>query len=86
MGGANPEGDPDTEDPYGYDMTKRISESGKVKSPAGYVVRYNVYRGLSGHIDKSTGLGDTPYIKVSIHVMKDANALANTNVGVYPKK
>lgn len=68
----------------GVDITESLK--GKVKSPAGYVVRYNVYRGLSGHIDKSTGLGDTPYIKVSIHVMKDANALANTNVGVYPKK
>ena len=30
----------------------------------GYLVRYNVYRGLSG-LD-----GDTPYIKVSIHVEK----------------
>lgn len=30
----------------------------------GYLVRYNVYRGLSGRN------GDTPYIKVSIHVEK----------------
>lgn len=80
---ANPEGDPDTEDPYGYDMTKRISESGKVKSPAGFVVRYNVYRGLAGRMD-ADGHGDTPYIKVSVSVQKDPDARKNTNVGIWP--
>ena len=80
---ANPEGDPDTEDPYGYDMTKRISESGKVKSPAGFVVRYNVYRGLAGRMD-ADGHGDTPYIKVSVSVQKDPDARENTNVGIWP--
>lgn len=70
----------------GVDMTKGLSDKDLVKSPAGYVVRYNVYRGLSGHIDKDTGLGDTPYIKVSIHVQKDVTAPENTNVGVWPKK
>lgn len=80
---ANPEGDPDTEDPYGYDMTKRISESGKVKSPAGFVVRYNVYRGLAGRMD-TDGHGDTPYIKVSVSVQKDPDARENTNVGIWP--
>lgn len=70
----------------GVDMTKGLSDNDLVKSPAGYVVRYNVYRGLSGHIDKDTGLGDTPYIKVSIHVQKDVTAPENTNVGVWPKK
>lgn len=37
----------------------------------GYAIRYNVYRGLSGHGTDGKGnfeLGDTPYIKVSIHV------------------
>lgn len=80
---ANPKGDPDTEDPYGYDMTKRISESGKVKSPAGFVVRYNVYRGLAGRMD-ADGHGDTPYIKVSVSVQKDPDARENTNVGIWP--
>ena len=80
---ANPDGDPDTEDPYGYDMTKRISESGKVKSPAGFVVRYNVYRGLAGRMD-ADGHGDTPYIKVSVSVQKDPDARENTNVGIWP--
>ena len=80
---ANPEGDPDAEDPYGYDMTKRISESGKVKSPAGFVVRYNVYRGLAGRMD-ADGHGDTPYIKVSVSVQKDPDARENTNVGIWP--
>ena len=70
----------------GVDMTKGLSDKDLVKSPAGYVVRYNVYRGLSGHIDKDTGLGDTPYIKVSIHVQKDVTAPEDTNVGVWPKK
>lgn len=43
----------------------------------GLLVRYNVYRGLSGrpvdtggYFDKEYGLGDTPYIKVSVHVEK----------------
>lgn len=80
---ANPEGDPDAEDPYGYDMTKRICESGKVKSPAGFVVRYNVYRGLAGRMD-ADGHGDTPYIKVSVSVQKDPDARENTNVGIWP--
>ena len=66
----------------GVDITESLK--GKVKSPAGYVVRYNVYRGLSGHIDKSTGLGDTPYIKVSVSVQKDPDARENTNVGIWP--
>ena len=51
----------------------------------GYEVRYNVYRGLSGHVDSATGYGDTPYIKVSIHVQRDATAAEDTNVGVYPQ-
>lgn len=43
----------------------------------GLLVRYNVYRGLSGRpvnedgeYDEENGLGDTPYIKVSVHVEK----------------
>ena len=43
----------------------------------GLLVRYNIYRGLSGrpvdangYFDKDYGLGDTPYIKVSVHVEK----------------
>ena len=82
---ANPEGDPDAEDPYGYDMTKRISETGQVKSPEGFVVRYNVYRGLAGRVD-ADGHGDTPYIKVSVSVQKDPDARENTNVGIWPEE
>lgn len=81
---ANPEGDPDEEDPYGYDMTKSISDLGEVKSPAGFVVRYNVYRGLAGRQD-ADGHGDTPYIKVSVSVQKDPDARENTNVGIWPE-
>ena len=75
-------------DPYGCDMTSRVEagEFGTVTSPAGYTVRYNVYRGVKGHVDPDTGLGDTPYVKVSIHVQKDPCMPADTNYGVYPGK
>ena len=75
-------------DPYGCDMTSRVEagEFGPVTSPAGYTVRYNVYRGVKGHVDPDTGLGDTPYVKVSIHVQKDPCVPADTNYGVYPGK
>ena len=79
---TNPE-DPYSDDDSGCDITSLIAPD-KVWSPAGYVVRYNVYRGLSGHVDKETGYGDTPYIKVSIHVQRDATAAEDTNVGIYP--
>lgn len=75
-------------DPYGCDMTLRVEagEFDPVTSPAGYTVRYNVYRGVKGHVDPDTGLGDTPYVKVSIHVQKDPCMPADTNYGVYPGK
>lgn len=79
---TNPE-DPYSDDDSGCDITSLIAPD-KVWSPAGYVMRYNVYRGLSGHVDKETGYGDTPYIKVSIHVQRDATAAEDTNVGIYP--
>ena len=41
-----------------------ITDLCKVTAPNGYVVRKNVYKGLSGH-------ADTPYIKVSIHITKE---------------
>ena len=57
----------------------------------GYEIRYNVYRGISGSPYTSetneglvTPLGDTPYIKVSIHVQKDAKAQANSATAIYP--
>lgn len=63
-------------DPYGEDITANYVT---IASPAGYAVRYNVYRGISGSPYTSgtneglaTPLGDTPYIKVSIHIQKDA--------------
>lgn len=69
-------------DPYGCDFTSLLTDD-KVYSPAGYVVRYNTYRGLSGHVDED-GYGDTPYIKVSIHVQRDDTAPEDRNIGVYP--
>lgn len=92
---ANPSWDPyddptmDNYDYYGVDMTSLIKG---VKSPAGYAVRYNVYRGISGRLETDGdgipvegALGDTPYIKVSIHVQRDDDAAANSAVGIYPK-
>lgn len=75
-------------DPYGEDITANYVT---IASPAGYAVRYNVYRGISGSPYTSgtneglaTPLGDTPYIKVSIHVQKDAKAQANSATAIYP--
>lgn len=53
----------------GMDISKSIFDNGKAgftaDSPAaGLLVKYNVYRGLQGLN------GDTPYVKVSIHVEK----------------
>lgn len=92
---ANPEWDSyddpnkDNYDYYGVDVTSRITG---VESPAGYAVRYNVYRGISGRLETDGNgnyvegaLGDTPYIKVSIHVQRDDDAPANSAVGIYPK-
>lgn len=78
------------------------------KNPAGYVVRYNVYRGLSGYqegaydedgvyigpsvndegnyIGDGSDLGDTPYIKVSIHVNRLQDDQASSVVPVYPSE
>lgn len=80
---VNPDNDPYSDDDFGCDITSLITDD-QVYSSAGYVVRYNVYRGLSGYVDKTTGYGDTPYIKVSIHVQRDATAREDTNVGIYP--
>ena len=72
--------DPYSDDPFGCDVTSLLSDE-QVYSPAGYVVRYNVYRGLSGSV--VDGYGDTPYIKVSIHVQRDAAAAEDTNEGIF---
>lgn len=78
------------------------------KNPDGYVVRYNVYRGLSGYAEGAynedgvyigpsvddegnyngdgSDLGDTPYIKVSIHVNRLQNGQASSVVPVYPSE
>ena len=72
--------DPYSDDPFGCDVTSLLSDE-QVYSPAGYVVRYNVYRGLSGSV--VDGYGDTPYIKVSIHVQRDAAAVEDTNEGIF---
>lgn len=82
-------GQPGTDgDQYGEDVSRDFV---KVASPAGYAVRYNVYRGVSGSPNApqanqglATTLGDTPYIKVSIHVQKDDKAQANSATPIYP--
>ena len=79
-------------DPYGTDVSARIRPGEGVVSPAGYSVRYNVYRGIAGRAPEQGGqaaavaLGDTPYVKVSIHVQKCDGAPANTAVPVCPQQ
>ena len=70
----------------GVDVTLKAIEGLHDKSVAdegqpeyGYKVSYNVYRGISGHaVDENgnsnkNGLGDTPYIKVSVNVIRLAD-------------
>lgn len=60
--------------------------------PYGYGVRYNVYRGLQGtQYDESgelttdnTGLGNTPYFKISVHVNRLADDTETQIVPVIP--
>ena len=89
---VNPAWDEYADDPYGCDITHRIYATlrDQLKSPAGFEVRFNVYRGLSGRQTNAdgeydvNGYGDTPYVKVSIHVQRNDKAPANTIVGVWP--
>lgn len=62
-------------DGHGTDITTQCSSW----QTAGYAARYNVYKGLGGN-------NDTPYIKVSIHVNRDAEAVAGPAVAVTPKE
>lgn len=89
---VDPAWDEYADDPYGCDITHRIYATlrDQFKSPAGFEVRFNVYRGLSGRQTNAdgeydvNGYGDTPYVKVSIHVQRNDKAPANTIVGVWP--
>ena len=55
----------------------------------GYEVRYNVYRGISGRPttngegDYISKYGDTPYIKVSVHVKRVADTVKSTFTPIY---
>lgn len=67
-------------------------EPNQAQPSYGYAVRYNVYRGLQGqqfdaegNKDDETGLGNTPYIKVSIHVNQMPNDFETQVIPVYPE-
>lgn len=56
-----------------------------------YNIRYNVYRGLQGNpttadgtVNEETGLGNTPYIKVSIHTCRIENPADPDGQEVFP--
>ena len=55
----------------------------------GYEVRYNVYRGISGRPatdgegNYTSKYGDTPYIKVSVHVKRVADTVRSTFTPIY---
>lgn len=66
----------------GFDGANFFEDGGQ---HCGLLVRYNVYRGLqgrptneAGEYDKENGLGDTPYIKVSVHVEKKDQTTPNS--------
>lgn len=66
------------------------TEGGTKGPDTGYWGRFNVYRGISGRPSTDgdgiyTGvLGDTPYIKVSIHVNKVADDVKTEVTPIYP--
>lgn len=76
-----------------YTLTKEVIGSFNGKQNYRYIIRYNVYRGLQGtqydaegKEDTVTGLGNTPYIKVSIHVNRlDFPTEPDEIIAVLPK-
>lgn len=69
----------------GLDLTKLNWNGPKY----GYEVRYNVYRGISGRPttdgkgNYTSKYGDTPYIKVSVHVKRVADTVRSTFTPIY---
>lgn len=82
-------GYPGQEDP---DQLSNANEVGSVSgNPNGFDIRYNIYRGISGTPDFDENgdliagtLGNTPYIKVSIHVTRHSEDLESTITRIYP--
>lgn len=80
-------------DPEDYKLTKKVIGNFNGKQHYRYIIRYNVYRGLQGtqydaegKEDTVTGLGNTPYIKVSIHVNRlDFPTKPDEIIAVLPK-
>lgn len=87
-----------TTDGYGVDITLKSDPADRVydiedlsATVNNYDIRYNVYRGLSGNptdaegnVDTENGLGNTPYIKVSIHITKRDDGLPSKITPVVP--
>lgn len=77
-----------------YQLVKNITSLTGINTGKNYyyAIRYNVYRGLQGNptledgetVDKDKGLGNTPYIKVSIHVVRWNNPNYADEEGIYP--
>lgn len=76
-----------------YTLTKEIIGNFNGYQNYRYIIRYNVYRGLQGtqydaegKEDTVRGLGNTPYIKVSIHVNRlDFPTEPDEIIAVLPK-
>lgn len=76
-----------------YTLTKKVIGDFNGNQNYRYIIRYNVYRGLQGtqydaegKEDTVTGLGNTPYIKVSIHVNRlDYPTEPDEIIAVLPK-
>lgn len=89
-------------DDHGVDISQKCSPSDgifdgnsdpKNEVVNGFDVRYNVYRGLSGRQTDSegnyndvNGLGDTPYMKVSIHIINRGDDMPTTIRAIYPSE
>lgn len=72
-------------------LTKNVTSGYDGTTYYHYNIRYNVYRGLQGNpttadgtVNEETGLGNTPYIKVSIHTCRIENPADPDGQEVFP--
>lgn len=78
-------------DAGGAVLTKNVTGA-YTHEPYHYNIRYNVYRGLQGNptledgvtVSEESGLGNTPYIKVSIHTCRIENPADPDGEEVFP--
>lgn len=75
-----------------YELIKNVVGGYNGDKEYHYNIRFNVYRGLQGNptledgetVDEDRGLGNTPYIKVTIHTIRIENPVDEDGQEVFP--